>query len=330
MRKTTMLALVLALAGLAPGRAGALDVLLTNDDGFFNPGITTLRAALCAAGHHVTMVAPATNQSGRGGSLNTGALSSSSAMSLTKLNSDACGGVYALAAPTVPGTYGGTPVDSMKAGVEVLLAGSPPDLVVSGNNFGQNLGKPASNGSGTIGAAVQAAFQGIPAIAGSVGINLAESNAGFPSTIASFPLAADFIVRTIAALEAEPGDALLPQGVKLLNINFPVPYTSIGGVAITRLADRSELELPFFDRNVGFPPFGVPGNAGVPNCATLAVGESCSVGVGVRIVAGPDAERTADTDAFAAGLISITPMDGNMTAGGAGNALHAILSGLAP
>lgn len=330
MRIATALALATALVSLAPDRAGALDVLLTNDDGYMNPGITTLRAALCAAGHHVTMVAPATNQSGRGGSINTGALSSSSAMALTKLGADACGDVYSLDAPVAPGTYGGTPVDSMKAGLEVLLAGSPPDLVVSGNNFGQNLGKPTSNGSGTVGAALQAAFQGVPAIAGSVGIIFAESGAGFPSTLAAFPLAADFIVRTIAALEAEPGDALLPQGVKLLNINFPVPYAGIGGVAITRLADRSELELPLYDRNVGFPPFGVPGNPGLNNCATLSVGQSCSVGVGIRFVSGPDAERSADTDAFAAGLISITPMDGNMTAGGAGNALHAILSGLAP
>jgi 5'-nucleotidase len=329
MLKTMALSLAVALGCLTPLPAHALDILLTNDDGFFNPGIATLRTALCDAGHQVTMVAPATNQSGRGGSLNTGALSSSSAMSLTKLDSDACGDVYSLAAPVAPGTYGGTPVDSMKAGLEVVLAGDPPDLIVSGNNFGQNLGKPASNGSGTIGAALQGAFQGIPAIAGSVGILLSESP-GFGSTIASFPLAADFMVRVIAALEAAPGDALLPQGVRLLNINFPVPYASITGVAITRLADRSELELPLFDRNVGFPPFGIPGNPGVLNCGSLSVGESCSVGVGVRLVTAPDEERVADTDAFAAGLISITPMDGNMSSGGAGNALHGILSGIAP
>jgi len=100
--------------------------------------------------------------------------------------------------------------------------------------------------------------------------------------------------------------------------------------AAAGFADRSELELPLFDRNVGFPSFGVPGNPGVPNCASIAVGESCSVGVGLRFVSGPDAERIADTDAFAAGLISITPMDGNMSAGGAGNALNGILAGLAP
>jgi 5'-nucleotidase len=329
MRSTlTRLALAVALAA-APGAAGALDVLLTNDDGYLNPGITTLRAALCAAGHHVTMVAPAGNQSGRGGSINTGALSSSSAMALTKQGADACGAVYSLAAPTGAGSYGGTPVDSLKAGLQVVLAGDPPDLIVSGNNFGQNLGKPTSNSSGTVGAALQGAFEGIPAIAGSVGVLLSE-NPTFPSTIASLAPSAAFVVDVIAALEAEPGDALLPKGVKLLNVNFPVPYTSITGVAITKLADRAELELPLFDRNLGFPPL-LPGNPGQPNCATLAVGQSCSVGVGVRTVVGPDAERDADTDAFAAGLISITPMDGDMTAGGPGaRAVEDVLGGLTP
>jgi 5'-nucleotidase len=327
-RIVTRLAFALALAA-APGAASALDVLLTNDDGFANPGINTVRAALCAAGHLVTMVAPATNQSGRGGSLNTGVLSSASAMALTKLSVDACGSVYSLAAPTGPGTYGGTPVDSLRAGLQVLLAGDPPDLVVSGNNFGQNLGKPTSNASGTVGAALQGAFEGIPAIAGSVGLIAAESPA-FPSTIASFAPAAAFLVNVIAALDAEPGPALLPDRVKLLNINFPVPYGSITGVAVTKLGDEAELDLPLFDRNLGFPPF-VPGNPTLLNCAMLAVGQSCSVGVGFATVPGPDAERDADTDAFRAGLISITPMDGDMTAGGKGfAAVEAILGGLAP
>jgi len=326
-RIATRLALGFALAA-APGAAGALDVLLTNDDGFENPGIDSVRAALCAAGHQVTMVAPAGNQSGRGGSINTGALSSSSAMALTKQSADACGGVYSLAAPTGAGTYGGTPVDSLKAGLQVVLAGDAPDLIVSGNNFGQNLGKPTSNSSGTVGAALQGAFEGIPAIAGSVGVVISESP-GFPSTIASFAPAAAFLVDVIAALEAEPGSTLLPTGVKLLNVNFPVPYDDITGVAITKLADRAELELPLFDRSLGFPPFLPP--AGTPGCATLATGQSCSVGVGVQIVAGPDAERDADTDAFAAGRISITPMDGDMTAGGPGaRAIEDVLGGLTP
>ena len=312
MRTITRLAFVLVLAA-GPGAASALDILLTNDDGYLNPGINTVRAALCGAGHHVTMVAPATNQSGRGGSINTGVLSSSSAMALTRQSSDACGDVYSLAAPTAAGTYGGTPVDSMKAGLQVVLGGVAPDLVVSGNNFGQNLGKPTSNTSGTVGAALQAAFEGIPAIATSVGVIASESPA-FPTTLASFGPAADFIVRLIAELEAAPGDELLPEGVKLLNVNFPVPYSSITEVDVTRLGDTAELNLPLFDRNVGFPPL-LPGNPGVLNCALLAVGQTCSVGVGFVSLPGPDTEERADTDAFRAGIISITPMGGDMTAG---------------
>ena len=315
------LALVLALASV-PGAASALNILLTNDDGYLNPGITTLRAALCAAGHQVTMVAPAVNQSGRGGSINTGALSSSSAMALTRQGSDACGDSYSLAGPTAAGTYGGTPVDSLKAGLDVVLGGVTPDLVVSGNNFGQNLGKPTSNSSGTVGAAVQAAFEGIPAIATSVGVIVSESPA-FPSTLASFAPAADFIVRLIDALEDAPALALMPRRVGLLNVNFPVPYSSISGVEVTRLGDDAELSLPLFDRRDGFPPL-LPGNPALLDCNTLAVGESCSVGVGFANVAGPDPERNADTDAFRAGKISITPMDGDMTAGAVGQAHTAL------
>jgi 5'-nucleotidase len=326
--RTLAFAFALAL-GAAPGAARALDVLLTNDDGYLNPGITTLRDALCAAGHQVTLVAPATNQSGRGGSINTGALSSSSAMALTRQESDACGDVWSLAAPTAPGTYGGTPVDSLKAGLDVVLGGAAPDLVVSGNNFGQNLGKPTSNSSGTVGAALQAAFEGIPAIATSVGVIPGESPA-FPSTLASFGPAADFIVRLIAALEAAPGSQLLPRRVELLNVNFPVPYTGVMGVEITQLGDEAELALPLFDRSAGFPPL-LPGNPGLPSCAALAVGESCSLGVGFVSLPGPDTAPKADTDAFRAGRISITPMDGDMTAGPLGFAqTFVVLRGLEP
>jgi len=318
------LALALALA-TAPGAASALNVLLTNDDGQAAPGIQAMRAALCAAGHQVTLVAPATDQSGRGGSINTGALSSSSAMALTRVSTDACGRQYSLAAPTVAGRFGGTPVDSLKAGL-LVLGGVQPDLIVSGLNFGQNMSKPTSNTSGTVGAALAGGFNGIPAIAGSVGILISE-NPAFPSTVASFAPAAAFMVNVIATLQTQP--TLLPKQVKLLNVNFPVPYTAITGVAFTKLADRSDLELPLFDRNLGFPP--VPGNPTLLNCASLADGQACSVGVGVIFPAGPDTEKNADTDAHRANRISITPMDGDMTTGGPGAAaIQSILGGLTP
>lgn len=327
MNKIKTLFFALALAA-APGAASALNVLLTNDDGQTAAGIQAMRTALCNAGHQVTLVAPATDQSGRGGSINTGALSTSSAMALTRVSTDACGVQYRLAAPTVAGRFGGTPVDSLKAGLDVVLLGVRPDLIVSGLNQGQNMSKPTSNTSGTVGAALSGGFNGIPAIAGSVGILIAE-NPGFASTLAAYAPAAQFIVSVIATLQTQP--TLLPKQVKLLNVNFPVPYGAITGVAFTKLANRSDLELPLFDRNIGFPPRSFPGNPLLPNCASIADGQACSVGVGVIFLSDPDTEKNADTDAHHANKISITPMDGDMTTGGPGAAtIQSILGGLTP
>ena len=70
-----LLVMVVALA-VAPGASYALNILLTNDDGWeMSPGVPTpvqaLYGALIGAGHQVTCVVPASNQSGTGGSLNT-------------------------------------------------------------------------------------------------------------------------------------------------------------------------------------------------------------------------------------------------------------------
>ena len=327
MRKIALCAL--ALAGLVARPAAALEILLTNDDGFSAPGIQAMRTAFCAAGHAVTLVASTANQSGRGGALNTGAFSSGSAMALTRVSSDACGAVYSLAPPTGPGSFGGTPVDATSTGLGVVLAGNPPDLVLSGLNEGQNMGKGSPSGSGTVGAALSAALKGFPAIAGSVGLNLSESGQGFPSTHAAYAPASEFMVRLVAALEAAPGDALLPKGVTLLNVNFPVPYPNIAGIRLTALGDSSDISLPIFDRNLGFPP--VPPIAAFPNCLSLSDGQACSVMVAFAPVPGPDAAKNADVDAFRANLISITPMDGDMTAGPLGIAqTFATLRRLAP
>ena len=317
MRRSLFVGAFAAGLWLAPLAAPALNILLSNDDGQAAPGIQAMRAALCDAGHHVTLVAPTTDQSGRGGSINTGALSGSSAMALTRVSSDACGVQYSLAAPTTPGRYGGTPLDSVRAGLTVLLAGNPPDLIVTGLNQGQNLGQPTSNTSGTIGAALGGVFAGIPAVAGSVGVIFAESQQGFPTTQAAFPLAADFMVRLIDRMERAPGPDLLPRGVGMLNVNFPVPYETIRQVVVTKLGAQAELDLPLFDFNAGFPPL-VPPTPALPSCATLADGQSCRVGVGVVFLPGPDPLFHADTDAFREGKIGITPMDGDMTAQGLG------------
>jgi 5'-nucleotidase len=302
MKRTLCILIGAAFLAAIPGSAVALDILLTNDDGFDSPGITALHAALVAAGHDVTLVAPATQQSGKGGSINTKVFDFTPGVGLMQLTNHG-GGVWSLA---------GTPVDSVKAGLDIVRAGNPPDLIVSGLNSGQNIGKPGSNASGTEGAALTGTFRGIPSIAGSVELLFQESP-DFPSTASAFAPASSFIVDVIDSLVAKNGSDVLPKHVRMLNVNFPVPYASIQGVKITALADGSDLELPLFDPSQGFPAFGIP-PLPFPPCADADMaGESCFAAVGLGFSPTPDAVKKSDLDALVDGYITITPMDSDMT-----------------
>lgn len=319
MRSTgTKLALAtsITLIALLPMTASALNILLTNDDGYDSPGISILRGALLGAGHQVTVVAPAENQSGKGGSINTEVLNFTPGEGLMQLVNHG-GGVFSLA---------GTPVDSVKAGLDIVMAGNPPDLIVSGCNFGQNLGQPGTSSSGTEGAALRAAFSGFPGIACSVGIEFSESDDNFPSTIAALAPAADFMVRAIASLVDKNGTQVLPNKTVALNINFPVPYEDIVGVETTELAKGSDLELPLFDPSQGFPPLGVP-PLPFPSCAdAIANGGACFAAVGFG--ASPDEGDKTDVGAYRNGYISITPYSADMT--GPDNGISGALKKLDP
>jgi 5'/3'-nucleotidase SurE len=313
------IAWVASVTVLAATPASALDILVTNDDGIASAGLQTLAAVLAAAGHDVTVVAPAEQQSGQGGSINTDVFTTD----------------FVAIAHVAPGQWAvaGSPSDAVNAALNIIMKDDPPDLVVSGLNEGQNLGKLTSNTSGTIGAALRAALGfGIPAIAGSVEILISEAQLDpeFPSTLAAYAPAAQLIADVIAALEAAGNPGLMPPRTKLLNINFPVPHTDWQGVAITKLGDGSDLELPFFDVTQGFPPF-FPALPVASPCDATPVGGFCLASVGLAFGAGPDSERDADTDANRAGIVSITPMDGDMTAGNkASEDLNEALSGLLP
>jgi 5'-nucleotidase len=297
------IALLAPLPALAGGGGGPLRILLTNDDGFDSSGVAALHTALTAAGHDVTIVAPATQQSGKGGSLNTGVFDFTVGGGTMQLTNHG-GGVWSLA---------GSPSDCVKAGLDIVMAGDPPDLVVSGLNEGQNLGKPGSNGSGTEGAALRAVFSGLPAIAGSVGILFSEAGDDFPSTEAAYAPAADFIVRVIDRLFQLNGGGILPAKVKMININFPVPYEGIQGVKTTRLGDGAELDLPLFDPSQGFPAFGIP-PLPFPSCADAdSAGEFCFATVGLGSSPDPDPVARSDVNAFRDGFITVTPMDADMT-----------------
>lgn len=303
-----LLLLVPSLAMASGGQGGGSDplrILVTNDDGFDSAGVTALQQALIAAGHDVTVVAPATQQSGKGGSINTGVFDftpGGGTMLLTNHGNQ----VWSLE---------GTPSDCVTTALDIVMADNPPDLIVSGLNEGQNIGKPGSNGSGTIGAALRGTFRGIPAIAGSMEIMFAEAGDGFPSTEISYEPAAEFMARVVDRLNDARGIDLLPRGVRMLNINFPVPYDDIEGVKITRLADGSDIELPHFDPSQGFPAFGIPPVPSFPPCADATMaGDTCFSTVGFGTSPTPDAVRKSDLDALRDDFITITPMDSDMTA----------------
>ena len=146
--------------------AQSLRILLTNDDGFESPGLRALNEALSAAGHDVYVIAPASQQSGASASVTTR-------------------GVKVTELPDNVWSVHGRPADAVRVGLGYIMHDYPPDLVVSGANFGQNTGQDV-NVSGTFGAAITAHQLGIPAIAVSVEIKPDEMDRGFPSTAGAF------------------------------------------------------------------------------------------------------------------------------------------------
>jgi len=178
-------ALTAVLAVLTSHPAQALDILLTNDDGYQAPGINIMFDVLTAAGHNVVMVAPKTEQSGQGMAWNT------DLFSFVEIGS---------AGPN-KWFVDGTPVDCVQAGIDVFFdprgEGNLPDLVVSGANFGQNAGLLTPQ-SGTVGGAQKGLLRGIPSIA--VSVFRAEED----ETIAAMDDAARFTSRIIEKISQRP------------------------------------------------------------------------------------------------------------------------------
>ena len=265
-------ALLLSCASLC---AEPLHVLLTNDDGFEAQGITAMHKALLAAGYEVSVAAPREQQSG-----------SSMRVTLGTIMVEKLEGNFWV--------IDGTPADSVSFALAKLLAEKRPDIVISGINFGQNLGSNA-NLSGTVGAAIMATQLSIPAIAVSAGLDLSERDAKpdrFPSTTAAFGPAAQFTVRFIKQLElSRVKDAPMLPPNQLVNINFPaIPGADIKGVALTNVA-----------RVGGFAPVYLETERDGEYKATLRHGDPIDPNV-----------PNSDMQQFAEGYITISILDGDM------------------
>ena len=182
-------------------------ILVSNDDGYFAPGISVLAEALrsCA---DVTVVAPERDRSG-----------SSNSLTLDRplsVRQSSNGYLY----------VNGTPTDCVHLAVTGLLD-ALPDVVVSGINYGANMGDDTIY-SGTVAAATEGFLLGIPSIA----ISLVAEGGGHFDTAAQ--VACDLVRR----FERRP----LGQPV-LLNVNVPdVAHEQLRGRAVTRLGKRHKAE----------------------------------------------------------------------------------------
>ena len=205
-----------------------LHILLTNDDGYQAPGIRALHRALKQSGHHVTMVAPSSEQSATGMGI-----TSRRNLALEQLETD-------------DWHLDGQPVDTILVALLHLLEENPPDLVLSGINFGPNLGT-ALHMSGTIGAAIMATLNGFPSIAVSAGMRFDEIDTQFPSTHEVFDAAAEFTCSVIDSLQVSVGKSgrLIPREV-LLNINYPaLPKNRIKGVLHPKISAGNMIHLGY-------------------------------------------------------------------------------------
>jgi 5'-nucleotidase len=188
-----------------------MDVLLTNDDGIEADGITALYDTLSGIEEvSVTVVAPATDQSAVGR-----ALSHEVDVETHELG-------YVVH---------GTPTDCIVAAVGAL-DDLDPDLVVAGCNRGANLGEYVLGRSGTVSAAVEAAFFGLPAIAVSLYVPAAE-DLDFTdydpetSAYAEAQRATEYLVRNAVG-------AGVFEDADYLNVNCPVPSDERPVMEVTR------------------------------------------------------------------------------------------------
>ena len=193
-------------------------ILITNDDGINAPGLATLHkiaAEIAGPDGEVWTVAPAFEQSGVGH-----CISYTHPTMIAKLADKR------FAAE-------GSPADCVLAGLYHVMKDCPPDLVLSGVNRGNNAAENTLY-SGTIGAVIEAALQGIPAIALSQFFGPDNKDLDDP-----FEAAAVHGACTVRAL-LEQGIWTQGEAYSVFyNVNFaPVPASAVKGMKVTTQGRR--------------------------------------------------------------------------------------------
>ena len=182
-------------------------ILLSNDDGYFAPGLVCLAEALASVAE-ITVVAPERERSGASNSLTLDRPLS--------VKRSANGFLF----------VNGTPTDCVHLAVTGLLD-DLPDMVVSGINLGANMGDDTIY-SGTVAAATEGYLLGVPALSVSLASKVGRH----------FDTAARVALEMVERLQRVP-----MSGPVLLNLNVPdLAYDELRGVEITRLGKRHKAE----------------------------------------------------------------------------------------
>lgn len=231
--------------------------LISNDDGIHARGIQVLARRMSRIGD-IKVVAPEKNHSGASNSLTLG-----EPIRVKEIEKN----WYRVR---------GTPSDCVHLALTGLLE-SDPDIVVSGINCGANLGDDVIY-SGTVAAAMEGRFLGLPAIAVSLVI---EDEARH------FETAAEAVALIVERLQKDP----LPADT-ILNINVPdLPWEEVRGFEVTRLGHRHRAENVIATEDPRGKPLYWIGPAG----------------------AGQDAGPGTDFDAVERGYVAITPIHVDLT-----------------
>jgi len=247
-------------------------ILVTNDDGINAPGLKVLETIaheVAGPDGEVWVVAPAFEQSGVG-----------HCISYTHPTMIAKMGERRFAAE-------GSPADCVLAGVHDVMKDTPPDLILSGVNRGNNSAENALY-SGTLGAAIEGALQGIASIAISQYLGPANYTAENPFE-ASAKFGAEVVRKILAASPANNGDYKL-----FYNVN--VPPVLAADVKGTRVATQGRREGTYFSVE--------PHNAPSGRRFLWARGGN------QQVATAPGSDAALNLD----GYISVTPMRADLTA----------------
>jgi len=245
------------MAVVTISRERQLRILLANDDGYQARGLRTLAQHLATIAE-VTIVAPDRNRSGASNSLTL-----ETPLRVERVDDR----LYYI---------NGTPTDCVHIAITGLLDFTP-DILISGINHGANLGDDVLY-SGTVAAAMEGRFLGIPSIAVSLVLAGGEH----------FATAAELVRRLVERNVTDP----LPTDA-ILNVNVPdVPFAELKGFRATRLGFRHKSEPAVKALDPNNRPIYWIGPAG----------------------AGQDAGPGTDFHAVASGYVSVSPIKVDLTA----------------